>query len=237
MDIRILISDQDEVGKTVKKLGYRFEEISEDVVDFKYNSGDAVIVICRHESLSKKPSITVHHPGNPGRTSMGGEPYTLGIAFPRLITSIYREIVKINIDIDKVFEATHHGPTSLKVPVIFAEIGSDKEFWSNESLVKMLVEAVLKGIQNLEKTNCESVIAGIGGPHYAYNISKLALSSCISHIISKHYIADLNSNVITQIIEKSLEKPDTIIFDSVNKQTREKILSLINSDKISVKSI
>lgn len=237
MDIRVIISNQDEVGKTIKKLGYKFEEINEDVIDFKYSSGDAAVVICRHESSSKIPSLTVHHPGNPGKNTMGGDPFTLAIAFPRLITAIYREISKIDVQIDKVFEATHHGPTSLPIPIIFAEIGSDKEFWSNEKLVKSLVEAVLKGIDSLENTECESIIAGLGGPHYEYNISKLAISSCIAHIISKHYISELNSNIFNQLLEKSLEKPNTIILDSINKKVREKILSLIDSNKISIKSI
>lgn len=237
MDIRVLISNQDEVGRSIKKLGYKFEEINEDVIDFKYEAGDAIVVICRHESASKKPTLTVHHPGNPGRNTMGGEPYTLGIAFPRLITSIYREITKIEINIDKVFEATHHGPTSLKIPVVFAEIGSDKEFWNNEKLVKSFVDAVLKGIEKLDETECESIIAGIGGPHYEYNISKLAFNSCISHIISKHYISELNSNLMNQVLEKSIEKPNTLIFDSINKETREKILSLIDRNKISIKSL
>ncbi|ARM75016.1 D-aminoacyl-tRNA deacylase [Acidianus manzaensis] len=237
MDIKVIISNQDEVGKTVKKLGYKFEDINEDVIDFKYNSGDAIVVICRHESSAKMPSLTVHHPGNPGKETMGGDPFTLGIAFPRLITSIYREIIKIPINIDKTFEATHHGPTSLKIPVVFAEVGSDKSFWSNENLVRNLVEAVLKGIENINSTNCENVIAGIGGPHYEHRISKFALASCISHIISKHYISEINSNIIDQILEKSIDKPDTILFDSINKKTREKILSFVNSNKISIKSI
>ncbi|AWR96535.1 D-aminoacyl-tRNA deacylase [Acidianus sulfidivorans JP7] len=237
MNIKILISNQDEVGKTVKKLGYKFEEINEDVIDFNYNSADAIVVICRHESSAKIPSLTVHHPGNPGKETMGGQPFSLGIAFPKLITSIYREIIKIPIEIDKVFEATHHGPTSLNIPVVFAEVGSDKSFWNNENIVRNLVEAVLRGIENLDNIDCEKIITGIGGPHYAYNISKLAIKSCISHIISKHYISEINSNIMNQLLERSINKPNTIVFDSVNKKNREKILSLIYSNKISIESI
>ena len=237
MDIRILISNVDAVGRTVKKLGYKFEEINEDVIDFKYNSGDAIVVICRHESSAGIPSLTVHHPGNIGNKTMGGEPNKLGIAFPRLITSIYREISKINVEIDKVFEATHHGPTYQTVPVIFAEIGSSNEYWSNEKLVKNLVEAVIRGVENLEDTNCNNVILTFGGPHYARNVSKLATNSCISHIISKHYISELNSNIVQQALERTIDKIDTVLFDSLNQKTREKILSWINSNNISIKSI
>ncbi|BDC18316.1 D-aminoacyl-tRNA deacylase [Acidianus sp. HS-5] len=237
MDIRILISNVDAVGKTIKRLGYKFEEINDDVIDFKYNSGDAIVVICRHESSAGIPSLTVHYPGNIGNKAMGGEPNKLGIAFPRLITSIYREILKINVNIEKVFEATHHGPTYQTVPIVFAEIGSNEEFWNNEELTKNLVEAVLKGIENLEETACDNVILAFGGPHYARNVSKLAVNSCISHIISKHYISDLNSNIVQQAFEKTINRVDTILFDSLNQKTREKILSLINSNNISVKSI
>ncbi len=237
MNIKILISNIDAVGKTVKRLGYKFEDINEDVIDFKYNSGDAIVVICRHESSAGIPSLTVHHPGNVGNKAMGGEPNKLGIAFPRLITSIYRQMLNININIDKVFEATHHGPTYQTVPVIFAEIGSSEEFWNNEKLVKSLVEAVLRGIDNVEEATCDNTILAFGGPHYAHNVSKLARNSCISHIISKHYISELNSNIIQQALERTINKIDTILFDSLNQKSREKILSLINSNNISVKSI
>ncbi|QKR00416.1 D-tyrosyl-tRNA(Tyr) deacylase [Metallosphaera tengchongensis] len=233
MKVSVIISSQDPVGKTLKRLGYQFEEITEDVVDFSYNKGDAVIMICRHESSSRTPTITVHHPGNPGGKPLGGKPWELGIANPRLLTSIFREILKMDTDLDKVIEATHHGPTNLPVSVTFVEIGSDERFWTNQGLVDSLARAVLRGIENFENTDCSSTYLVFGGPHYSRTASSLAKMNCISHIISKHFISELNSNLIFQAIERNVTKPNTAILDSIQREKREMITNILSSNNIS----
>jgi len=232
MNIEVIVSEKDPVGRTAKKL-FDFKEVKEDVTDFSYNEADAIVILSRHESSSQIPAFTVHYPGNPSENTMGGQPRTLGIAFPRLLTSIYRELLKIDVNITKVIEATHHGPT-LNKPVVFAEIGSSEEYWQNEKLVKDLINSVINGISNYQSISCEKIIAGFGGPHYATYFSELAKKYCISHIISKHYLTELDSNVINQVIERSIDKINTIIFDSVNRNLRQKILSCINSNNISI---
>ncbi len=232
MKIDVIVSEKDPVGRTAKKF-FDFIEVKEDVTDFSYDNADAIVILSRHESSSRIPGFTVHYPGNPSERTMGGKPKTLGIAFPRLLTSIYREMLKIDENITKVIEATHHGPT-LNKPVIFAEIGSSEEYWENEKLVKELINAVYNGIREYESISCEKIIVGFGGPHYAKYFSDLAKKYCISHIISKHYLTELNSNVIKQAIENSIERIDTIIFDSTNRDTRQKILSAIDSNNISI---
>ncbi|BFH72519.1 D-aminoacyl-tRNA deacylase [Sulfurisphaera javensis] len=236
MDIRILYSISDAVGRTIKKLGYKFEEINEDVIDFKYEKGDVIVIFSRHESSSKIPSLTVHYPGNPSDKTMGGEPRKLAIAFPSLLTSIFREIKQIDINIEKTIEATHHGPTYQNIPIIFVEVGSSEEYWENENIVNKLVKATLKGIDNLDKIECERRIVGFGGTHYTPYFSKLADKSCIGHIISKYYITDLTENVILQTIEKTAEKIDTVIFDNVNLKIREKIIGVLSRYKLQFQS-
>lgn len=238
MDIKIIISKQDPVGRTIKELGYSFEEVDEDVIDFKYNKGDAIIIFSRHESASKVPTFTVHIPGNPTNKIMGGEPHKLGIAFPRLLTSIYREIKNITLDISKSLEATHHGPTYQTVPVIFVEIGSTIEYWTNKKLVKYLVEATLRSINEIDKIVCENVITGFGGPHYAPLFSKLATNNeCIAHILSKYVLVDITDDVIRQSVLNSVEKVNKIVFDSVNKDTKIKILDTLRDFNITVQSV
>ncbi|EWG07507.1 MAG: hypothetical protein ASUL_03324 [Candidatus Aramenus sulfurataquae] len=232
MNIKVIVSEKDPVGQTAKKL-FGFDSVEEDVTDFTYDKADAIVILSRHESSAGIPSLTVHFPGNPSDKAMGGKPKTLGVAFPRLLTSIYRELLKIDVPIDKVIEATHHGPT-LDKPVVFAEIGSDVSYWTNQELVRKLAEAVLRGVENYENVTCDKVVLGLGGPHYSKLFSNLAKSSCISHIISKHYLTEIDSNIILQAIEKSIDKVDTIVFDSINRDLRQKILSYIGTYNISV---
>ncbi|BBG25333.1 D-aminoacyl-tRNA deacylase [Sulfuracidifex tepidarius] len=218
--VEIGISLQDQVGKTVKKLGYSFLELEGDVTEFKYDGNEPLIVLCRHESSSGKPSLTVHYPGNPSEKTMGGRPETLGFSYPSLGTSIYKEIVKIDYEIDKVFEATHHGPT-IDIPVVFVEVGSSEEMWKNETLVKSLVEAVLRGIENMK--TCEEVVVGLGGPHYAYQFSSITKDSCLGHVISKHYVKSIKDDVIRQSVLRSRDKTTKVIFNDLSQKLRSKI--------------
>jgi D-aminoacyl-tRNA deacylase len=222
---KIAISLKDQVGLTIKRLGYAFEELDDDVIDFTYNGSEPLVIICRHESSSGKPSLTVHYPGNPSNSTMGGRPRTLGISFPSLATSIYRQILKIDVSIDKVFEATHHGPT-LETPIIFAELGSSQELWSNESLVKKLVDAVMRGIDS--PTQCKDNFIGFGGPHYAYTFSSMTTESCLGHIVSKHYVKSLDESVIRQTVLNSKEKIHKVVFNDVNKNTLARIKSSLS---------
>ncbi|WP_338603888.1 D-aminoacyl-tRNA deacylase [Sulfolobus tengchongensis] len=234
MDIRFIYSSLDPVGVTIKRLGYGFEEINEEVTDFRYDKGDTIIIFSRHQSKAGVPSLTVHYPGNPTEETMGGEPKKLGIAIPRLFVSILREVKKIDLDIEKVMEATHHGPTYQHVPVIFVEVGSDNNYWTNEKIIKALVEATLKGIDKMNYVECKSYVVGFGGPHYSKLFTKFADENCIGHVISKHYIDKLSDNVITQTITQSTDKIDKIVIDSLNSRQREKIVSVLRVFNINI---
>ncbi len=234
MDVSVIISSKDPVGQTVKRLGYSFEEIDEDVTEFSYSKGDSIVMICRHESSTRTPAFTIHHPGNPGKSAMGGKPESLAIANSRLLTSIFRSMTHIDANIEKVIEATHHGPTEIPKPITFVEIGSDPEMWNNEKLVGKLVEAVLKGIERMEETDCQNTTLIYGGPHYSKLASTVAQSDCISHIISKHYISELSSNVIVQSIERNITRPRTAVLDSIPRSKRETLTSILSSNNISI---
>ncbi len=231
MNVEVVISRKDAVGATIKSLGYSFREVDEDVVDFSGNFRDPVVVISRHESSSKKPSITVHTPGNPTKATMGGRQEELAIAYPRLLRAIFLELMKIEVDIEKTVEATHHGPTSLDVPVVFVEIGSDETYWRNETLVRKLVEATLRGINAVDSVECNEVVTIYGGPHYSYTAVKRLLSGeCVAHVISKHYVGEVSSAVIKQSVERSVNTITKVVFDNVNRASYERISSAL-SDK------
>ncbi len=234
MDIRVIYSSKDPVGITIKKLGYKFEEINEDVTNFKYDKGDAIIIFSRHSSKAGVPSITMHYPGNPTEETMGGEPKKLGIAYPKLFSSILREILKININIEKVIEATHHGPTYQSKPIIFVEIGSSIEYWTNEELVKTVVEHAIKGVELLDNNICKDYISGFGGPHYSKLFTNLSDENCIGHIVSKHYVNMIDDNVIAQVIKNSIEPIRKVILDSLNATQRERITKVLKNFDINI---
>ncbi|AAY79472.1 D-aminoacyl-tRNA deacylase [Sulfolobus acidocaldarius] len=235
MNISIVVSTRDPVGETIKKLGYKFEEIDEDEVDFRFERGDAIVIFSKHQSSSKTPALTVHYPGNPSSQVLGGEPEKLGVAFPRLLTAIFREINKLDIPVQKTLEATHHGPTYQKVPIVFVEVGSDPTYWGNEKIVKSLVESTLSAIDKVSSLYCEEIIVGFGGPHYAPYFSKLGEKVCIGHIISKYYLASIKDTTIIQTVEKCMENVDTVVFDSVPLSVRDKVMHVLKDRNLKFK--
>ncbi|MCQ4336911.1 MAG: D-tyrosyl-tRNA(Tyr) deacylase [Sulfolobales archaeon] len=238
VDVEVVVSRRDAVGRVVKALGYDFREVENDVIDFEGDFTKPVVVISRHESSSGKPSLTVHTPGNPNDRTMGGRPRELATAFPRLMRSIFLEINNLDVSLDKAVEATHHGPTTLRVPIVFAEIGSSEEYWNNEKLVRKFVEAVLRGIDNADFVECNDVVTIFGGPHYSHVAAKALLSGdCVAHIISKHYVKDVEQDVINQAVEKSVNGVTKVIFDNVSKPNYERILMTLQNRQLKIQKL
>lgn len=239
MDVKILVSRSDPVGRTVLKLGLPVDlVVEEDVVDFRVEVDSPLIVLSRHESSAKVPSLTIHTPGNPGDNTMGGEPRKLAIAYPRLLRSIYLEMLKIPAEIDKTFEATHHGPTGLKVPVVFVEIGSDESYWTNERLVAELYRSVVKGIESFDSTECSEVVSVFGGTHYSKTANRLVSEgNCVAHVISKHYLQGLDDDVIRQAVTRSVNVVTKVVFDNVNRQIRDRVTRALSDVPLKFESL
>ena len=239
MDVRVVVSRSDPVGRTVLKLGLPVDLIvEEDVIDFKVETDSPLIVLSRHESSAKVPSLTIHTPGNPGDSAMGGRPRELAIAYPRLLRSIYLEMLKIPTEIDKTFEATHHGPTGLKVPVVFVEIGSDESYWTNESLVTALYKAVKNGVDSFDLTECNEVVSIFGGTHYSKTANRLVREGdCVAHVISKYYLQSMDDDVIRQAVTRSVNVVTKVLFDNVNRQIRERVTRALSDIPLKFESL
>jgi D-aminoacyl-tRNA deacylase len=234
MKINVVCSLKDPVGQTVKSLGYAVEALDEDPISFRYEKGDAVIMICRHSSAAGVDSVTIHHPGNPTNSTYGGEPFTLGISFPSLASEILRRLKKLDIPLQKTFEATHHGPTSQRVPVIFVELGSSERIWRNEKYVKSVVDCVLA---TLDEKQEKQVAVGFGGGHYAPSFTKMVEELNIGHIISKHQLAESPPQVLKQAVEKSVERAHKVLLDNVNSTIKSKIEQALSELEVEIKRI
>jgi D-aminoacyl-tRNA deacylase len=147
---------------------------------------DEVIVASRHASESGKPTLTVHAPGEPSKLE-------LAIASPPTLKSALRELTAIRDELSLPYEvsleATHHGPTSLGIPVTFVEIGSSPTQWHD----KQAAEAVARAIMVAATSPIEGPQAiGLGGPHYAPRHTQVVLRTdiCIGHILPKYVAID-----------------------------------------------
>jgi D-aminoacyl-tRNA deacylase len=108
-----------------------------DDLDELFPLAEAFLFLSKHKSDSAIPTLTCHSVGNFSDNPYGGKPRELGIAFPSMQKKYMQTIFNGRSKVpgyDIVIEATHHGPTSLKKPAIFIELGSSEPQWVDAKL-------------------------------------------------------------------------------------------------------
>ena len=73
---------------------------------------------------------------------------------------------------DACYEVTHHGPTELRLPSFFVEIGSTEKEWIDDKAGLAVAESVL-----LADPGPAIPLIGFGGTHYARRQTEIALST------------------------------------------------------------
>ncbi len=188
----------------------------------------AYIVLSRHSSASGEPTLSVHHPGNPGPEARhGGRPRELAIAFPRLaklLAQLYHrraESEGLLSEYRFTLEATHHGPTGLSRPVVFVEIGSTEDRWRDPRAQEALAHAVLEALAAPGLPDCRAAV-GIGDTHYPRSHTRLMLGSdvCYGHILAKHVLPDVDEAVLLQAVERSADPVRLLVLQKPPSRVR-----------------
>jgi D-aminoacyl-tRNA deacylase len=175
------------------------------------------IFLSKHVSESKIPTLTCHCTGNYADNSYGGNPREIAISYPYLQKKYLRQITNIKSKIpgyDIVIEATHHGPTSLKKPVLFIEIGSTEGQWVDRNAASVVCDCLID-ISRSGLKCCGKVGIGLGGTHYPIKFNKLLLESefGFAAVATKYNLESIDENMLKQMITKSIEKVTHIIVD------------------------
>jgi len=172
---------------------------------------DYIVVASRHASRSGKPSLTVHPTGNFGKAVYGGRPRELQWTVANPMRDVFLELLKDTPrGYDVSLEATHHSPTQFEIPMFFAELGSSKRQWRDESTARYLAEAIVNGI----KARGEApVVIGFGGGHYCPTFSVLEREMAFGHIAAKHSLDLLSLELIGQMVERTKESVERAVFD------------------------
>ncbi|MFB6244166.1 MAG: D-aminoacyl-tRNA deacylase, partial [Halobaculum sp.] len=92
---------------------------------------DALVFASRH-SGDTGPLLTCHFTGNFGEAEYGGDDHAFAPAAPglqRALVSAFDAYAPEGYEVG--IECTHHGPTAVGVPSIFAELGSDESEWDD----------------------------------------------------------------------------------------------------------
>ncbi|MCQ8893069.1 MAG: D-tyrosyl-tRNA(Tyr) deacylase [Methanolinea sp.] len=162
---------------------------------------DLIIFLSRHSSKNPVPVLTVHVTGNFTTADFGGREGTLAPSAPAWMQAVLRELAKNAPSPFRVaYEVTHHGPTELSTPSLFAEVGSTEREWSDRAAGL----AVARSVLSADHADCIPLI-GFGGTHYAARQTHIALTTrgAFGHIAHSREVPSLDAGMVRQMREKS----------------------------------
>lgn len=208
-----------------------------------WNSKDMLssyIFLSKHMSESRIPTLTCHCTGNYADNSYGGNPRQIAISYPYLQKQYLMQITSAKPSIpgyDIIIEATHHGPTSLKKPVLFVEIGSTESQWIDRNAASFVCNCLLNIIGNDLTKCCEKVGIGLGGTHYPIKFNKLLLESefGLAAVATKYDLESIDENMLKQMIVKCIEEVNYIVVDwkGLGKE-KKRIMKLVEDTGLDV---
>ncbi|MBI4344509.1 MAG: hypothetical protein HY555_02875 [Euryarchaeota archaeon] len=197
------------------------------------------VVASRHRSEGGGKILTVHAPGNLGeRAQAGGRPKELAYANPEAMKVALRELKAAvgekGLAYQVAMEATHHGPTELRRPVLFVEVGSGPEEWEDPRAVEAVGAAALKAAENREAF---PRAIGIGGKHYAPIHTKFALESAVAigHVIPEYALDALDPAILAHAVARSKAAFGLLDWKGMRREQREKVLSMASSLELELK--
>ncbi len=142
------------------------EEIIEPPDLDAYFRAQAYVFLSTHRAESGIPSLTVHTTGNfTDKAVLGARPREVGMIDPDLqknyLIALQERRSKLE-GYEVTIEATHHGPTSLKRPVLFVELGSSERQWGDSHAAEVIADALMSSLAS--NKSWEKVAIAFGGP-------------------------------------------------------------------------
>jgi D-aminoacyl-tRNA deacylase len=133
---------------------------------------DLVVFVSRH-SGETGPLLSTHFTGNFGAAEFGGDDRSLARAAPNA-GAVLLDALEAHAPegYEVATECTHHGPTDVSAPSLFAELGSDDPQWRDGEAAAAVARAVL----DLEGVppDRDRQLVGFGGGHYAPRFGRVA---------------------------------------------------------------
>nr|WP_264474974.1 D-aminoacyl-tRNA deacylase [Salinirubrum litoreum] len=144
-----------------------FAELHIDIDDPTPAFGDLdLLVFASRHSGDTGALLTAHFTGNFGPATYGGEAGSFARACPnaqKAIVSAFDEHAPADYEVG--IECTHHGPTAVDVPTMFAELGSGEEQWRDPEGARAVARAILAVVG--VPADGDKQVVGFGGGHYA----------------------------------------------------------------------
>lgn len=231
--------------KKVQGREVRLLFINEDIIYTQFITDfftpELLIFVSRHSSASGIPTLSVHTPGNLGKAEFGGVPKKVSVSPASAMKSALMEMAKVKeemrLDYEISYECTHHGP-SLDVPTMFTELGSSLKQWKDLKAAEAVAHATMAAVS---KRSSYPAVLGIGGPHYNKKFTRIALTTekAFGHMIPKYAIPTVNTKMIKQCAEKTVESVKMAVLDwkGIKGRDKGKLVKTVNEIGLSIQKV
>ncbi len=214
---------------TIPDKKIRHENIDTEVQEQLHIDPTLAIFLSRHRSKTGEPTLTVHPIGNFSDALFGGQPKTLVPAAPNMMTHLLRLINKnlqtTDLDYKVCYEVTHHGPF-LRIPTLFAEVGSTEVQWQQKEPASIIATSLLELLRTYQHEQDFPkdipVLLGVGGGHYAPRFTDIAFQKKIAfgHMIPSYKIDE--GTIDDEILEKTMQSTPNLTGVYLHKKDLKK---------------
>ncbi len=190
----------DSILVTMDQPHYKAEFLTDSFI------ADHIIVASKHLSSAEQKAILVHPLGNWG-TARHESGNNLQIApvnpyeMTRMLKCLQAEYAKVpGSEYWVGVEATHHGPTSIDLPIMFVEVGGTETEWNDRDACAIAGRAILQFISQPHELAASTAILGAGGGHYAPAFIRRVDADffLLGHIIPKFGLEHLTLDLLHQ---------------------------------------
>src|SRR5271170_4546039 len=177
----------------------------------------AYIFLSTHRAESGIPSLTVHTTGNfTDKEVLGARPREVGAIDPDLQKNYLIALNERRSQLEGyeiTIEATHHGPTSLRRPVLFVELGTTEKQWGDAHAGEVIADALMASLASGRKW--DKVALAFGGTHYSEKFNDVLLNGeyALSAIVTRRYLEFIDSEMFGQLIQRTSRFPRYVLVD------------------------
>ena len=210
--------------------------ISADWLDEKYDY-DGFIFLSKHAAESGKLALTCHSTGNFNEAKFGGNNKEIAIPYPNFQKQYMQNLWDVHesfLDFQITIEATHHGPTHLKKPSIFVEIGTTELQWNDESLCSSIAKLVVDTIE--KPSNSFPFAICFGGTHYSEKFTKELLfgNYALGTVMPKHALEFLDPTLFEHLVTKNQGAKIALLdWKSLGKY-KQTLIDLLSTTKLEI---
>lgn len=185
---------------------------------------DLLVFASRH-SGETGPLLTAHFTGNVGPAEYGGDDYALAETCPNALVAVLESFERYAPDAvedvapdgyDVGMECTHHGPTNVGCPSLFAELGSGKPQWNNPAGAKAVARAILD-LRGVDPHRNRQLV-GFGGNHYTPRFARIVRETpwAVGHVFAGWGLEAMGAPEDNRtLLERAFEtsRTDLAVFD------------------------